>query len=59
LLHPAAVGLFEDVDHPVNGVAHRSTLPMRFGQSRIHRRHAPLLEEHRELLTELGLTERR
>jgi crotonobetainyl-CoA:carnitine CoA-transferase CaiB-like acyl-CoA transferase len=51
-------GFFEDVAHPVNGVAPHSTLPMRLsgGPQRFHRRHAPLLGEHnRELLTELGL----
>ena len=51
-------GFFEDVAHPVNGVAPHSTLPMRLsgGPRRFHRRHAPLLGEHnRELLTELGL----
>jgi crotonobetainyl-CoA:carnitine CoA-transferase CaiB-like acyl-CoA transferase len=51
---------FEDVQHPVNGVAPHSTLPMRFsgGPHRFHHRHAPLLGEHNhELLAELGLTE--
>ena len=54
----ASRGFFEDVAHPVNGVAPHSTLPMRLsgGPQRFHRRHAPLLGEHnRELLTELGL----
>jgi crotonobetainyl-CoA:carnitine CoA-transferase CaiB-like acyl-CoA transferase len=49
---------FEDVVHPVNGVAPHSTLPMRMsgGPHRFHRHHAPLLGEHnRELLTELGV----
>lgn len=53
-------GFFEDVAHPVNGVAPHSTLPMRLsgGPQRFHRRHAPLLGEHnRELLTELGLSD--
>jgi crotonobetainyl-CoA:carnitine CoA-transferase CaiB-like acyl-CoA transferase len=53
-----ARGFFEDVDHPINATAPHSTLPMRLGQGRIHRRHAPLLGEHnRELLAEVGLTE--
>ena len=50
---------FENVDHPVNGRAPHSTLPVRFsrGPARFHARHAPLLGEHnRELLSELGLT---
>jgi crotonobetainyl-CoA:carnitine CoA-transferase CaiB-like acyl-CoA transferase len=55
-------GFFEDVAHPVNGVAPHSSLPMRFsrfvgGTHRFHQRHAPLLGEHnREVLAELGLT---
>jgi crotonobetainyl-CoA:carnitine CoA-transferase CaiB-like acyl-CoA transferase len=53
-----ARGFFEDVDHPVNRTAPHSTLPMRWGQGRIHRCHAPLLGEHnRELLAEVGLSE--
>jgi crotonobetainyl-CoA:carnitine CoA-transferase CaiB-like acyl-CoA transferase len=51
-------GFFEDVAHPVNGVAPHSSLPMRFsaGPRRFHQRHAPLLGEHnREVLAELGL----
>ena len=56
-------GFFEDVAHPVNGVAPHSSLPMRFsrflgGPHRFHQRHAPLLGEHnREVLAELGLTQ--
>ena len=53
-------GFFEDVAHPVNGVAPHSTLPLRLsgGPHRFHRHHAPLLGEHnRELLTELGLSD--
>ncbi len=58
LLQLAAQGFFEDVDDPLNGVARHSVLPIRFGQSRIHRQHGPLLGEHkRELLTELGSPE--
>ena len=55
-----ARGFFEDVDHPVNGVAPHSTLPVRFsaGPQRFHRRHAPLLGEHnREVLAALGLSD--
>ncbi|MEU6352486.1 CoA transferase [Streptomyces sp. NPDC047072] len=54
-------GFFEEVDHPVNGPAHYSTLPVRLsrGPERRHVRPAPLLGEHNhELLTQLGLTER-
>ena len=53
-------GFFEDVVHPVNGVAPHSALPMRFfgGPHRFHQRHAPLLGEHNhEVLAEVGLTE--
>ncbi|MEV7983223.1 CoA transferase [Streptomyces sp. NPDC086519] len=53
-------GFFEEVDHPVNGVARYSTWPARFsgGPDRRHVRHAPLLGEHNhELLAGLGLTE--
>ncbi|BBZ71971.1 CaiB/BaiF CoA transferase family protein [Mycobacterium paraseoulense] len=52
-------GFFEEVDHPVNGPARLSTVPMRMstGPSRFHRRHAPLLGQHNdELLAELGLS---
>ncbi|MFI6551314.1 CoA transferase [Streptomyces prunicolor] len=54
-------GFFEELDHPVNGQARYSTLPVRLsrGPDRLHLRHAPLLGEHnQELLAELGLTER-
>jgi NAD(P)-dependent dehydrogenase (short-subunit alcohol dehydrogenase family) len=50
---------FEEIDHPVIGSSRYSTLPMQFsrGPQRLHRRHAPLLGEHkRELLGELGLS---
>lgn len=50
---------FEQVDHPVNGAAPHSTLPVRMsgGPERLHRHPAPLLGQHNhELLTELGLT---
>jgi crotonobetainyl-CoA:carnitine CoA-transferase CaiB-like acyl-CoA transferase len=53
-------GFFEDVDHPVTGIARHSTLPMRFsrGPDRFHRRHAPLLGEHTEgVLGGLGISE--
>lgn len=53
-------GFFEEVDHPVNGPARLSTVPMRCsaGPSRFHTEHAPLLGQHnRELLTGLGLSE--
>lgn len=53
-------GFFEEVDHPVNGPARHSTLPMRLsrGPDRRHTRHAPLLGQHNhEVLAELGLTE--
>ena len=55
-------GFFENVAHPVNGIAPHSSLPMRFSRlssaaRRFHQRHAPLLGEHnREVLAELGLT---
>ncbi|MGO9506395.1 MAG: CaiB/BaiF CoA transferase family protein [Mycobacterium sp.] len=54
----ASRGFFETVDHPVNGPARLSTVPMRLsgGPCRFHTRPAPLLGQHnRELLTELGL----
>jgi crotonobetainyl-CoA:carnitine CoA-transferase CaiB-like acyl-CoA transferase len=50
---------FEDVDHPVNGKARLSTVPMRFsaGPSVFHSRPAPLLGQHNhEVLAGLGLT---
>ena len=53
-------GFFEDVDHPITGIARHSTLPMRFscGPDRFHRRHAPLLGEHTEaVLGGLGVSE--
>lgn len=53
-------GFFEQVDHPVNGPARLSTVPMRSsaGPSKFHVEHAPLLGQHnQELLTELGLTD--
>lgn len=49
---------FEAVDHPVNGTARHSTLPMRFsaGPGQFHVRHAPLLGEHTQgILAALGL----
>ena len=52
-------GFFEDVDHPVNGRARLSTVPMRSpgGPERVHTRPAPLLGQHNhELLGELGLS---
>ena len=53
-------GFFEELEHPVNGRARLSTVPMRFsgGPALIHTNPAPTLGQHnRELLTELGLTE--
>lgn len=53
-------GFFEDVDHPVNGPARLSTVPMRCsaGPDKFHTDHAPLLGQHNhELLTELGLSD--
>jgi crotonobetainyl-CoA:carnitine CoA-transferase CaiB-like acyl-CoA transferase len=53
-------GFFEEVDHPVNGPARLSTVPMRFsaGPNTFHTEHAPLLGQHNhELLTELGLSD--
>jgi crotonobetainyl-CoA:carnitine CoA-transferase CaiB-like acyl-CoA transferase len=53
-------GFFEEVDHPVNGSARHSTLPVKLsrGPGRHHLRHAPLLgQDNEELLTQLGLTE--
>ncbi|MGZ4524891.1 MAG: CaiB/BaiF CoA transferase family protein [Mycobacterium sp.] len=52
-------GFFEEVDHPVNGPARLSTVPMRSsaGPSKFHTQHAPLLGQHNhELLAELGLS---
>lgn len=49
---------FEEVDHPVSGIARHSTLPMRFsrGPDRFHRRPAPRLGEHNEpVLRSLGV----
>ncbi|WP_406814118.1 CaiB/BaiF CoA transferase family protein [Mycobacterium sp. M23085] len=51
---------FETVDHPVNGPARLSTVPIRFsaGPHKFHTEHAPLLGQHnRELLSGLGLSE--
>ena len=53
-------GFFEELDHPVNGRANLSTVPVRFsgGPGRFHTNPAPLLGQHNhELLAELGLTE--
>jgi crotonobetainyl-CoA:carnitine CoA-transferase CaiB-like acyl-CoA transferase len=50
---------FEEVEHPVNGRAKLSTVPMRFsgGPGRFHTNPAPTLGQHNhELLAELGLT---
>jgi crotonobetainyl-CoA:carnitine CoA-transferase CaiB-like acyl-CoA transferase len=52
-------GFFEEVDHPVNGPARLSTVPMRLsaGPRKFHTQHAPLLGQHNhELLCELGLS---
>ena len=52
-------GFFEHVDHPVNGRARLSTVPMRFsaGPGVFHTRPAPLLGQHNhELLAELGVS---
>ncbi|OBH99161.1 CoA-transferase [Mycobacterium sp. E2733] len=52
-------GFFEEVDHPVNGPARLSTVPMRLsaGPRKFHTQHAPLLGQHNhELLAELGLS---
>ena len=56
----AARGFFEEVDHPVNGPASHSTVPVRLshGPDAFHRRPAPLLGEHnREVLRDLGLSD--
>ncbi|HWT47151.1 MAG TPA: CoA transferase [Mycobacterium sp.] len=52
-------GFFEEVEHPVNGRARLSTVPMRFsgGPELFHTNPAPTLGQHNcELLAELGLT---
>ncbi|OIN81775.1 CoA transferase [Mycobacterium malmoense] len=52
-------GFFEEVEHPVNGWAKLSTVPMRLsaGPGLFHTQPAPLLGQHNcELLAELGLT---
>jgi crotonobetainyl-CoA:carnitine CoA-transferase CaiB-like acyl-CoA transferase len=52
-------GFFEELDHPVNGRANLSTVPLRFsaGPARFHTQPAPLLGQHNhELLGELGLS---
>jgi crotonobetainyl-CoA:carnitine CoA-transferase CaiB-like acyl-CoA transferase len=51
-------GFYEQVDHPVNGTARHSTLPMRIstGPQRFHRTPAPLLGQHNhEVLSGLGI----
>jgi crotonobetainyl-CoA:carnitine CoA-transferase CaiB-like acyl-CoA transferase len=53
-------GWFELVDHPVNGPARHSTMPMKFsrGPDRVIRRRAPLFGEHtREVLLAAGVSE--
>jgi crotonobetainyl-CoA:carnitine CoA-transferase CaiB-like acyl-CoA transferase len=60
LVQLMARGFFETVDHPVNGPAKLSTVPMRLsgGPCRFHTQPAPLLGQHNaELLTELGLSD--
>jgi crotonobetainyl-CoA:carnitine CoA-transferase CaiB-like acyl-CoA transferase len=50
---------FEEVEHPVNGRAKLSTVPLRFsgGPDLFHRSPAPALGQHnQELLSEMGLT---
>ncbi len=52
-------GFFEEVDHPLNGRARLSTVPMRFsgGPGVFHTHPAPTLGQHNhELLSELGVT---
>jgi crotonobetainyl-CoA:carnitine CoA-transferase CaiB-like acyl-CoA transferase len=52
-------GFFEEVDHPVTGIARHSTMPIRFsrGPDRFHRAPAPLLGQHNdEVLAGLGLS---
>jgi crotonobetainyl-CoA:carnitine CoA-transferase CaiB-like acyl-CoA transferase len=59
LIQLASRDFFEVVDHPVNGPAKLSTVPMRLsgGPVRFHSQPAPLLGQHNhELLAELGLT---
>ncbi len=56
----ASRGFFETVDHPVNGPARLSTVPMRLsaGPCRFHTRPAPLLGQHNhEVLAALGMTD--
>jgi crotonobetainyl-CoA:carnitine CoA-transferase CaiB-like acyl-CoA transferase len=51
-------GFFEEVEHPANGRARLSTVPMRFssGPQQFHANPAPTLGQHNhELLAELGL----
>ncbi|OBI35392.1 CaiB/BaiF CoA-transferase family protein [Mycobacterium colombiense] len=51
---------FEEVDHPVNGPARLSSVPMRFsaGPHKFHTEPAPLLGQHNhELLSGLGLSD--
>jgi crotonobetainyl-CoA:carnitine CoA-transferase CaiB-like acyl-CoA transferase len=53
-------GFFEEVEHPVNGRANLSTVPMRFstGPGAFHTTPAPTLGQHNhQLLAELGLTD--
>jgi len=53
-------GYFETVDHPVNGPARHSTLPIRFsrGPEQFVTRHAPLFGEHSDaVLLAAGVTE--
>jgi crotonobetainyl-CoA:carnitine CoA-transferase CaiB-like acyl-CoA transferase len=53
-------GFFEVVDHPVNGPARLSTVPMTSSgvPRRFHTQPAPLLGQHNhEVLAELGLTD--
>jgi crotonobetainyl-CoA:carnitine CoA-transferase CaiB-like acyl-CoA transferase len=60
LVQLASRGFFEVVDHPVNGPARLSSVPMRLsgGPCRFHTQPAPLLGQHNHgLLTELGLSE--
>ncbi len=50
---------FESVEHPVNGPARHSTLPIRWsaGPERFHVRHAPLFGEHTQaLLASVGMS---
>ena len=56
----AARRFFEQVDHPVNGPAPHSTVPVRlsYGPAAFHRRPAPLLGGHNhELLRDLGVSD--